>query len=139
VLLVLEPDVPHVTASGIVAVTFEKSQAYANRIGRVVAAGPGHYQPRVYRDTTRREDDALEFAALIPTTLKPGDRVVVRVDAGDKYTYTKRQDFADMYAARLAEWGIPFDSAEFRMIREIEALAVIEGPSEVREGSVAAE
>ncbi len=123
-LLVLEPDVPEVTASGIHVVQLqEKGKAYGNRIGHVLAVGPGHYN---------------QWGHFEATSVKPGERVVVSVTAGDRYTYTKRQDFADMYAPALAKVGIPFDSAEFRMIREAEALAVIES-SEVREGSVAAE
>ena len=135
VLLVLEPDTPKQTAAGVYTVQLqEKGKAYGNRIGYVLAVGPGHYVPRKYRD----QGDPIETTKFQATTTQPGERVVIRVTAGDRYEYTKRQDFADMYAARLAEWGIPFDSAEFRVVREDEVLAVIED-SEVREGAAAAE
>ncbi len=118
VLLVLEPDVPQVTASGVVTVQLQaSSKAYANRTGRVLAVGPGH------------EDKRGRFQ---PTSVQPGERVVIHCTAGDRYEYTKRQDFAEMY-------GLTGDNLEFRMVREEEILAVIEGDSEVREGSVAAE
>ncbi len=136
VLLVLEPDVPKQTAAGVYTVSLqEKGKAYGNRIGHVLAVGPGHHQPRKYRDA----DDAFERSAFQPTSVQPGERVVIRVTAGDRYEYVKRQDMADMYARQLTELGIPLDSAELRMVREAEILAVIEGDSEVREGRAAAE
>ncbi len=141
-LLVLEPDLPEVTASGLHVVQLqEKGKAYGNRIGRVVAVGPGHFKPVKYRHTgpeQQRSADHVESTAFEPTSVKPGERVVVLRTAGDPYAYTKRQDFADAYGAELDAWGIPRDSAEWRAVREAEILAVIES-SEVREGSVAAE
>ena len=140
VLLVLEPDTPKQTAAGVFTVRLqEKGEAYGNRIGYVLAVGPGHYVPRKYRDTKADEANVVETGKFQPTSTQPGERVVIRVTAGDRYEYTKRQDFADMYAARLTEWGISLDSAEFRVVREAEILAVIEGDSEVREGAAAAE
>lgn len=133
VLLVLEPNVPKQTAAGIYTVPTDVSKAYAQRTGYVLAVGPGHHLPRTYR----AEGEPIERSAFQPTEVRPGEKVVVGVNAGDRYTYTKRQDFADMYAEQLAAWGIPLESAEFRCVREGEILAVIED-SEVREG-VAAE
>jgi co-chaperonin GroES (HSP10) len=124
VLLVLEPDKPAETASGLSLVYLqEKGKAYGHRKGHVLACGPG------WRD---------ERGVFRAVEVKPGDCVVVEVTAGDRYTYTKRQDMADMYGTELDRLGISRDAAEFRMIRFDEALAVIES-SEVREGSVAAE
>lgn len=135
VLLVLEPDIPKQTAGGIYTVPLqEKSLAYANRTGIVLAVGPGHYQPRKYRGDI---GEPIEGSALQPTSVRPGERVIVAANAGDRYAYTKRQDFADMYGGELDRRGIARDSAEFRMIREAEILAVID--SEVREGAAAAE
>lgn len=137
VLLVLEPDIPKQTAGGIYTVPLnEKSMAYANRTGIVLAVGPGHYQPRKYRGDIGEPIEGSEFQ---PTSVQPGDRAIVRATAGDRYAYTTRQDFADMYGADLDRHGIPRDSAEFRFVREAEILAVIEGSSEVREGAAAAE
>jgi co-chaperonin GroES (HSP10) len=116
VLLLLDPDIPTETASGIAIVQFEKSKAYANRMGRVLAVGPGHEDKR---------------GVFQPTQIKVGERVVVPVLAGDNYTYQKRQDFAEMY-------GLEGDNWELRMVREDEILGVIED-SEVREGAAAAE
>ncbi len=118
VLLVLEPDVPKQTAAGIFTVQMQDpSKAYANRMGRVLAVGPGH------------EDKRGRFQ---PTSVQPGERVIIHCTAGDRYEYTKRQDFAEMY-------GLTGDNLEFRMVREEEILAVIDDSPEVREGSVAAE
>lgn len=134
VLLVLEPDIPKQTAGGIFTVPLqEKSLAYANRTGIVLAVGPGHYQPRKYRQA----EGTVESSAMQPTSVQPGERVIVAANAGDRYAYTKRQDFAEMYGDVLDAHGIDRDSAEFRMIRESEVLAVID--PEVREGAAAAE
>ena len=118
VLLLLDEDKPGETASGIALVHLaDKSKAYGHRRGTVLACGPGY------------EDNKGVFRA---TEVKPGDCVIVDVTAGDRYTYTKRQDFAKMF-------GVTRDNAEFRIVRNDEILAVIEGSSEVREGVAAAE
>lgn len=124
VLLVLDPDVPERTAAGVYAVTLQPKgkEPYGNRIGTVLAAGPGY------------SDDRGRFH---PVEVKPGERVIVHTTAGDRYTYTKRQDMADMYGDELDRRGVPRDSAEFRMVRFDEVLGVIEG-DEAEEG-VAAE
>ena len=132
-LLILEPDLPEKTAGGIYAVALqEKGKAYGNRIGYVLAVGPGHWRTRPQVVLGRAGIESV----FVPTETHPGERVVIRVNAGDRYTYVKRQDMAEMYGAELDARGIPRESAEFRMVREAEILAVIE---EVREGAAAAE
>ncbi len=123
-LLALEPDVPEKTDSGLYVVTIDKSKAWAGRIGRVLAAGKGHH---------------LQSGVFIPTEVKVGERVLVHVTAGDNYQYDKRKSFTAMYGSELDRFGIPRDSAEYRMVRNDEILCVFEDPSEVREGSAAAE
>ncbi len=141
VLLVLEPDVLKQTASGVIAVQLtDPSKAYGKRMGRVLAVGPGHFLPRRYRATGAQEADIIESAAFQPTSVLPGERVIIGPTAGDRYAYTKRQDFAEMYGDELDKYGIPRDSAEFRCVREDEIDCVIDDDSpEVREGSAAAE
>ena len=124
VLLVLDPDAPELSEGGIYQVTLQPKghEPYGNRVGTVLACGPG------YRDDSGR---------FHPVEVKPGERIIVHTTAGDRYTYTKRQDMAEMYGDVLDRRGIPRDSAEFRMVRFDEVLGVIEG-DEAEEG-VAAE
>ncbi len=119
VLLVLEPDVPKQTEAGVYTVQLQNpSKAYANRIGRVLAVGPGG----------RDENGKFHGVDVVV-----GERAVVHCTAGDRYAYTKRQDFAEMFAAELERYGIPGDSAEFRMVRSAEVLAVLEDEAEAAE------
>ena len=116
VLLVLDPEIPERTAGGIYAVTLQPKgkEAYGNRTGTVLAVGPGHYRPHRYE-----KGREIETTAFQPTTVKPGERVIVHTTAGDNYTFTKRQDMAEMY-------GLVGDNNELRMVREEEILAVFE-------------
>lgn len=116
VLLVLDPEVPEKSKGGVYQVTLQPKgkEAYGNRIGTVLAVGPGHFRPHRYE-----KGREIETTAFQPTTVREGQRVIVHTTAGDAYTYTKRQDMAEMY-------GLSGDSWEVRMVREDEILAVFE-------------
>ena len=122
VLLLLEPSVPERTAGGIFAVTLQPKgkEPYGHRIGRVLAVGPGHYRQR--RGGTLsdgRSPRVYETGEFVPTTIRPGQRAIVDMTAGDAYTFTEEQGMAEAF-------GLEGDKNEVRMVREEEILAVIE-------------
>ncbi|HYQ03713.1 MAG TPA: co-chaperone GroES [Polyangiaceae bacterium] len=74
----------------------------------VVAVGPGYY-----RDSGH--------GRFIPTTLKPGDVVLVERQAGQDYSLDVS---APRQNAKGADWGDT--KTGYRMVREEEVLAVVE-------------
>ena len=103
------------TASGIAIVQPTRSTAHSWRTARVAAVGPGHYQQaKVGADGTI---DSL----FLPTTVQPGDRVLIDSRAGQDYTWNTtapRHNKASVFEDLLGEAG------EFRIVREAEILAV---------------
>ncbi len=78
------------------------------REGEVLAVGPGHY-----RDSG--------FGALVPTTVKVGEIVLIDELAGQDYAL-------DNYRPRQNPKGADWDSdgSEYRVVREDEIHAVVE-------------
>jgi len=113
VLIVLEPP-PKETKSGIAIVHNRPAGAREHRTARVLAVGPGHY--------SGCKSCGGERTHLIPTELKPGDRVVVDAMCGNKWDFdvsSVRSNPNPQFDSMLGERG------DFRVIREAEALAVI--------------
>ena len=114
VLIVLEP-APTETASGIAMVHTRAPGAKEHRTARVLSVGPGHH-PGCKSCGGQR-------STFIPTTLAPGDRVLVTATCGHKYDFdvsSVRQNLGAEFDSMLGERG------DHRVIREAEALAVLE-------------
>jgi len=114
VLVVLEPP-PKETKSGIAIVHTRAPGAREHRTARVLAVGPGHY--------SGCKSCGGERTHLIPTELKPGDRIVVDAMCGNKWDFdvsSVRSNPNPQFDSMLGERG------DFRVIREAEALAVLE-------------
>jgi co-chaperonin GroES (HSP10) len=112
----LEP-LPTVSESGLALVHTRAPGAREHRTARVLASGPGYF---------------TRLGALVPNTVKPGDRVVVDAMAGDRVKWdmdltAPRQNAIPEMDHLLGERGA------FRVVRESEILAV------VQEEAVAAE
>lgn len=114
VIIVLEP-VPTETASGIAIVHNRKPGAREQRSARVIASGPGYH---------------TRLGALVPNTVKVGDRVMVDAMAGQNYA----MDLTVPRHNKSAEFGELFgDRGEFRIVREQEILAVIDDEAQAAE------
>ena len=116
VLVRLEP-LPTVSESGLALVHTRAPGAREHRTAVVLASGPGYF---------------TRLGALVPNTVKPGDRVVVDAMAGDRVKWdmdlsAPRQNAIPEMDHLLGERGA------FRVVRESEILAV------VQEEAVAAE
>lgn len=121
VLVLLEPK-PTETASGIQLVNIKGPGAREHRTAKVIAVGPGHYPGCKACGGTRGN--------FIPTTLQPGDRVIVDAQCGSKWDldvssvrHNDRADFDEL----LGERG------EHRVIREAEALGILEDEAQAAE------
>ena len=113
-LIQLEPP-PSETASGIAIVHSRAPGAREHRTARVIAVGPGH--------SPGCKSCGGVKSAFIPTTLVAGDRILVDAMSGQKWDF-------DVSAVRQHECA-EFDSVlgergDFRVIREAEALAVLD-------------
>lgn len=112
----LEP-LPTTTNSGIAMVHTRAPGAREHRTAVVIASGPGYH---------------TRLGALVPNTVKPGDRVVVDALAGDKMKWdfdlsAPRQNKQPEMDHLLGERGA------FRVVRESEILAVIEPDAQAAE------
>ena len=119
VVIRLEPE-ENVTASGVIGVKLKRG-ARDNRIATVLASGPGYYG----RPTFLHPEGLFH-----PNELKEGDRILVDALAGQDYTL-------DINAPRHNK-GIEFEKllgerGEFRIIREQEALCIVEEVAEAAE------
>jgi co-chaperonin GroES (HSP10) len=120
VLVVLEPE-PTETRSGIAIVRQRAPSARYSRTARVIASGPGYMGRSTY----------LHPAGLFhPNELKPGDRVLVDALAGNNWDWdvgeTPRNNGVDTAVPFLAAVALLGEKVEARIIRESEALAVLE-------------
>lgn len=113
ILIVLEP-LETMTASGFHVVRMEQG-ARDHRVAKVLAVGPGHWTGCRQCGTAKTH--------FIPTELKPGDRVIVDALAGQNYDmdlsvprHNKSPEFQEMCG----------ESGAFRVIRESEALGIVE-------------
>lgn len=118
-LIILEPE-PETTASGLAMVRVNNGpKARKARTARVIASGPGYFGRSSYLHPE---------GVFHPNELKPGDRIIVDALAGNNWDL-------DVSAPRNngVDTSVPFfdarrllgDKAEARVIREAEALAVI--------------
>lgn len=117
VLIVLEPEA-QVTKSGIAIVHTRSPGAREHRTARVLAVGPGHYPGCKHCGGARD--------AFIPTTLVAGDRIIVDATCGNKWDFdvsSVRQNDHPEFDSMLGERG------NFRVIRESEALGILENES----------
>lgn len=108
VVIVLE-DQPSETASGLAIVHTRAAGAREHRTARVVESGPGYY---------------TRLGAFIPNTVRAGERVVVDAMAGQNYAFdltvprhNKSTEFQELFG----------DRGQFRIVREAEILAVLDG------------
>jgi len=119
VLIVLEPE-PAETRSGLSIVRQRGPSARYSRTARVIASGPGYTGRSTY----------LNPAGLFhPNELKPGDRVLVDALAGNTWDWdvsAPRNNGADTTVPFLAAVALLGEKVEARIIRESEALAVLE-------------
>lgn len=99
---------PEKTASGIHTPHIRSQSVHEHREALVVASGPGYY---------------TRLGALVPNSVKAGDRVIVESKAGDVYhgslsvpRFNKHSEFEEVDGMR----------GELRIIREQEILGVIE-------------
>ena len=108
------------TASGIAMVHMSKG-ARDHRRALVIASGPGYHGPPNY----------LHPEGLFhPNELRPGDTILVDAHAGQDYSldinaprHNKSIEFLDLVGER----------GEFRIIREQEALCIVEPVAEAAE------
>ena len=121
VLVRLEPP-PSETASGIAIVHTRAAGARENRAALVLAVGPGHHHGCKSCGGPR--------GTFIPTTLVAGDRILVDATAGQRYALdvsAVRTRPATEFDEMLGERG------DYRVIRESEALAVLESEAQAAE------
>jgi co-chaperonin GroES (HSP10) len=104
VRIVPEPDQ---TKSGLFLPQNRQAITNGTKRAEVIAVGPGYY-----RDSGH--------GRFIPTTLKPGQIILVDVHAGQDYRF----DISVPRHNKKVEWGDKH--GEFRIIREEEALALVE-------------
>lgn len=120
VLIILEPE-PAETRSGLAIVRTRGPSARHSRTARVIASGPGYYGRSTYLNPT---------GLFYPNELKPGDRVLVDSLAGNNWDWdvgdTPRNNGADTAVPWLAAVALLGEKVEARIIRESEALAVLE-------------
>lgn len=89
-----------------------------HRVGLVCAAGPGFHVPR-------RDVDGVYSSTFIATTLKVGDNVVIAWNGGNNFAWDVS---AIRHHERAQDFAIIGDmEGEFRIIREQEAHAIVEG------------
>lgn len=113
-IIVLEP-IETETKSGLAIVHNRAPGAREQRTARVIASGPGYY---------------TRLGALVPNTVKAGDRVMVDAMAGQNYA----MDLTVPRHNKSAEFGELFgDRGEFRIVREQEILAVIDDEAQAAE------
>jgi co-chaperonin GroES (HSP10) len=120
-LILLEPK-PTETASGIQLVHMKGPGAREHRTAKVIAVGPGHHPGCKSCGGSR--------STFIPTTLKPGDRIVVDALCGNKWNMdvsSVRQNERTDFDSMLGERG------DYRVIREAEALCLVEDESQAAE------
>lgn len=135
VLIVLEPE-PSETKGGVAIVRQRGPGARHSRTARVVASGPGYRGRSTYLNPE---------GLFHPNELKPGDRVLVDALAGNNWDFdvgeAPRNNGADTRIPFLAARGLVGEKVEARIIREAEALAVLEDGVEASNDapSVAAE
>jgi co-chaperonin GroES (HSP10) len=126
VLLALEP-IETRTQSGIVLPDFEyidegkhkgktKKRNGDVRFAKVLSVGPG-YHPGCKRCGGCK-------TTLIPTQLKPGDRVLVPALAGEDYTMDVTAPRHHTQAHEFKEFG--GETGEMRIVREGQVLALVE-------------
>jgi co-chaperonin GroES (HSP10) len=121
VLVLLEPK-PTETVSGIQLVHMKGPGAREHRTAKVIAVGPGHHPGCKACGGVK--------PTFIPTTLKPGDRIVVDALCGNKWNMdvsSVRQNERTDFDSMLGERG------DWRVIREGEALAVLEDEARAAE------
>ena len=114
VLLALEPP-PSETKSGLSIVHTRAPGGREHRTARVLSVGPGHYPGCKSCGGVKH--------AFIPTTLVAGDRVIVDAMCGNKWDFdvsATRQNDHPEFDSVLGERG------EFRVIREAEALGILD-------------
>ena len=114
VIIVLDP-LETETASGLALVHNRRPGAREQRTARVLASGPGYF---------------TKLGALVPNTVKAGDRVMVDAVAGQNYDmdltvprHNKSPGFDGLFG----------DRGEFRIVREQEILAVFEDEAQAAE------
>jgi co-chaperonin GroES (HSP10) len=121
VLVLLEPK-PKETASGIQLVHMKGPGAREHRTAKVIAVGPGHHPGC-------KSCGGLK-SAFIPTTLKPGDRIVVDAQCGDKWAF----DVSAVRQNEGAEFGeLSGERGDYRVIREAEALCLVTDEAQAAE------
>jgi co-chaperonin GroES (HSP10) len=116
VLIVLEPE-EETTPGGLYMAPRNGPKPRYSRIAKVLAVGPGHYGRTSYKHPE---------GCWHPTTLRPGDRVIVDHLCGQDYRLdltVPRHNKGAQFMNLLGQDG------EFRIIREDEALAVVEKSS----------
>ena len=113
---------PRQTAGGIVIPQqADPRRATDVRRAEVVAVGPGHYRKRKRQlGSTEYTEDTM---VLVPTELRPGDVILVHARAGQDYTWDLNIPRHNK-PVELTEMGD--QRGEFRIIREDEALGVLE-------------
>ena len=124
VLIVLEPE-PAETSSGLAIVRTRGPGAKHSRTARVVASGPGYLGRTTY----------MHPGGLFhPNELKPGDRILVDALAGNNWDWdisAPRNNGVDTTVPFFDSRRLMGDKVEARIIREAEALAIIEAEVEV--------
>ena len=120
-LIRLDPP-PSETASGIQLVHTRAPGVREHREAVVIAVGPGHHPGC--------KSCGGQKPTFIPTTLRPGDRIVVDATAGNKWDWdvssirhNEKADFDSMLGER----------ADFRVIREAEAHCILEDEAKAAE------
>ena len=120
-LIRLDPP-PSETASGIAIVHTRAPGVREHREAIVIAVGPGHHPGC--------KSCGGQKPTFIPTTLKPGDRIVVDATAGQRWDFdvsaTRSRDATEFDA-------FDGDRAQWRVIREAEAHCVIESDAQAAE------
>jgi len=129
VVCILEPEQEEF-AHGIKILAGQGPTARASRTALVLAVGPGYW-----RTTRRLLGDRVvsePTEVFVPCELKPGDRIVVDANPGNDYRLDlqiPRHNVGHEFAELL---GV---QAKFRLIREMEAYAVIETVAEVEQAA----
>jgi co-chaperonin GroES (HSP10) len=113
------------TASGLTIVHGSGKKSREHRRARVIASGPGYYQP-VKGDC----GEVSARGAFVPNETKPGDIVLVDALAGQDYAmdhtvprHNKSAEFQELFG----------DRGQFRIVREQEILAILESDAEAAE------
>lgn len=124
VLIVLEPEITE-TRSGIAMVRQRSAGARFSRTARVLESGKGYHGRPSYLHPE---------GFFHPNTLKPGDRILVDALAGNNWDMdvsAPRNNGADTRIPERQGLRLTGEKSEVRVIREAEALAILEDGVEV--------